>query len=280
MRRLMPLVLVALLAGCAGQGVRPAADAESDVRETRDLADIAPALAESGKRRTLLVLDIDDTLLTSPGFFGSDRWYEWQSKTLKPGDPDKLACLFDVISLNYETGDQQATQSDGPLLVNALQVDRLMLTSRNPMSRGGTLRTLREAGYTLPTPLGNAGDGSSWDFRKAPGARLSRVAYDQGVFMTAGQDKGLVLRDLLRRLDLHYDRVVLVDDGEANISNMRAALREAGIDYLGLHYTRVDKTLRAADATAARSGWQAWQRLLSTTYPQRLQALKQGKCSY
>ena len=280
MRRLMPVALVFLLAACAGQGVRPSANLESSVRDSRDLADIAPALAESGKRRTLLVLDIDDTLLTSATFFGSDKWYEWQSKTLKPGDPDKLACLFDVISLNYETGSQQPTQPDGPALVNALQVDRLLLTSRNPLSRGGTLRTLRDAGYRLPAPLVNAHDGSSWDFRKAPDARLSRVVYDQGVFMTTGQDKGLVLLDLLRRLGQRYDRVVLVDDGEANITNMQAALRRAGIDYLGLHYTRVDKSVGEADANAGRVGWQAWQQLLATTYPQRLQALQKGDCAY
>ena len=117
--RLSPLLLVVLLTACAGQATRPSATRESEVRASRDLADIAPALAESGSRRTLLVLDIDDTLLTSDGFFGSDKWYEWQ-KTLPAGDPGKVPCLFDVISLNYETGGQRPTQPDGPALVNAL----------------------------------------------------------------------------------------------------------------------------------------------------------------
>ena len=276
--RLSPLLLVVLLSACAGQAVRPSATPESEVRASHDLADIAPALAESTKR-TLLVLDIDDTLLTSDGFFGSDKWYEWQ-KTLPASDPGKVPCLFDVISLNYETGGQRATQPDGPALVNAVQVDKLLLTSRNPLYRGGTLRTLRDAGYALPAPLAGQADGSSWDFRKAPGARMSRVVYDQGVFMTTGQDKGLVLLDLLRRLGLRYDRVVLVDDGKKNIDNMQNALRKAGVDYLGLHYLRVDKSIAAADAQAGRAGWQAWQRLLGEVYPQRLQALQQGQCDY
>ena len=87
--RLSPLLLVVLLTACAGQATRPSAMPESEVRASHDLADIAPALAESGTRRTLLVLDIDDTLLTSDGFFGSDKWYEWQ-KTLPAGDPGKV----------------------------------------------------------------------------------------------------------------------------------------------------------------------------------------------
>src|SRR5690606_34196828 len=126
----------------------------------------------------------------------------------------------------------------------------------NPLYRGGTLRTLRDAGYALPAMLGGQAEGRSWDFRKAAEARPVHVAYDQGVFMTTGQDKGQVLLDLLRRLGLHYERVVLVDDGEKNIANMQAALRTAGIDYLGLHYTRVDKTIGQADADAGRAGWQ------------------------
>ena len=276
--RLSPLLLVVLLSACAGQAVRPSATPESEVRASHDLADIAPALAESTKR-TLLVLDIDDTLLTSDGFFGSDKWYEWQ-KTLPPSDPGKVPCLFDVISLNYETGGQRATQPDGPALVNAVQVDKLLLTSRNPLYRGGTLRTLRDAGYALPAPLAGQADGSSWDFRKAPDAAPVRITYDQGVFMTTGQDKGLALLALLQRLHTRYDRVVLVDDGKKNIDNMQNALRKAGVDYLGLHYLRVDKSIAAADAQAGRAGWQAWQRLLGEVYPQRLQALQQGQCDY
>ena len=277
--RLSPLLLVVLLAACATQAPRPAAVAQSEIRASRDLADIVPALAEGAGRRTLLVLDIDDTLLTSDGFFGSDKWYEWQ-KSLAPGDPGKVPCLFDVISLNYETGNQRATQDNGPAVVNPLAVDKLMLTSRNPLYRGGTLRTLRDAGYALPAPLAGQAEGRSWDFRKTADAAPVRVVYDQGVFMTTGQDKGLVLLDLLRRLDTRYDRVVLVDDGRKNIDNMQAALRTAGIDYLGLHYQRVDKTVSDTDAQAGRQGWQAWQRLLGEVYPQRLQRLQQGQCSY
>ena len=128
--------------------------------------------------------------------------------------------------------------------------------------------------------LGGQADGSAWDWRKAPDAAPVHVVYDQGIFMTSGQDKGRVLLALLQRLGLRYERVVLVDDGRRNIDNMQAALRDAGIAYLGLHYTRVDKTVDADEAAAGRAGWQAWRQLLAGTYPQRLRALEAGKCAY
>ncbi len=205
MRRTGPILLVlALLTACAGTPVTHAPTSharESQVTDINDLAQVATTLAANGTRRTLLVLDIDDTLLTSQGFFGSDKWYEWQ-KHLPATDPAKVSCLFDVISLNYETGTQQPTQPDGPALINALPGDKLMLTSRNLLYRGGTLRTLHDAGYALPTPLAGQTEGRSWRWRKAPDARESEVGYDQGIFMTAGQDKGLVLLNLLGRLQL------------------------------------------------------------------------------
>ena len=74
MRRVFPLVLVALLGACASTAPR-STHAASDVREIDSLAAIAPALAESNAR-TLLVLDIDDTLLTSDGFFGRAKRHE------------------------------------------------------------------------------------------------------------------------------------------------------------------------------------------------------------
>lgn len=278
MRRFLHVAFVLLLTACAGTAPRATAPAASEVRNITDLAAVAPALAES-HARTLLVLDIDDTLLTSDGFFGSDKWYEWQ-KHLAADDPGKVPCLFDVIALNYETGTQRPTQPNGPALINPLTVDKLLLTSRSALYRGGTLRTLRQNGYALPAMLGQREDGQIWDFRKSPDARPIRVVYDQGLFMTTGQDKGKTLLELLQRLRLRYDRIVLVDDGQANIDNMQAALRNAGIAYLGLHYTRIDKTVSADDAQAGRAGWQNWRSLLASDYPQRLQQMEQGSCGY
>ena len=63
-------------------------------------------------------------------------------------------------------------------------------------------------------------------------------------------------------------------------ATLGAALREAGIDYLGLHYTRIDKSIGSEDVVAGRAGWQAWRQLLAATYPQRLQAFESNQCSY
>ena len=283
---LLPLLALSL-GGCrslpeaADAPIRRDAPAESRITEVKTLGAIPDALAESGGRRTLLVLDIDDTLLTSPVFFGSDRWYEWQ-KGLADGDPGKVPCRFDVIALNYEAGTQVATEADaGRDLINGLSGDRLILTARNPNYRGGTIRELNKAGYVLPTMLGRFPEGTSlrWTDDK-PGARPVVLGYQDGVMMVSGGNKGKTLLALLAHLDLHYDRVVLVDDGRPNIDAMQAALREAGIDYHGLWYTRIDKQRSAEDERAGRAGWAAMRTWLGTVFPERLKRMDAGVCQY
>jgi Protein of unknown function (DUF2608) len=283
-RSLFSFLLLIGLCGCSHLTTKPLpaanANPESQVVETKTLASIPEALVAGGTRNTLLVLDIDDTLLTSAGFFGSDRWYEWQ-KSLPDGDPGKVPCRFDVIALNYEAGTQVATEpGDGPRIVNSVGIDTLILTARNPLYRSGTIRELKRAGYILPRNIDGSTDGRMYRWQRDPAATPTMISYDSGVLMVSGQDKGVMLLDLLQRLDLHYDRVVLVDDGKKNIDAMRAALGEAGIDYRGLHYTRVDKTIHDVDRTAGVTGWQTMRGLLQTVFPARLADFEAGRCAF
>jgi hypothetical protein len=278
------LLLVALLVGCASQ--QPASSSRSgaargasEILATPDLIEVLKILGEPYKGRTLLVLDIDDTLLTSPTFFGSDAWYEWQ-RSLSPQSPGYVPCKFDVIAMNYEVGTQAPTQDDAVAAVNAIPLDKIILTARNPIYRGGTIRELTKAGYELPAPLQPAFAGAIYEYQHDPNDPGVTVSYHQGVFMVSGQNKGLLLIDLLKHLQLSYDRVVLVDDGENNITAMRDAMASAGIAYRGVHYTRVNKDVDPQREQQAIAGWKAWQQLLATTYPQRLERMKAGECAY
>jgi Protein of unknown function (DUF2608) len=251
--------------------------AESLITEIKNLAEVSGYL--KSKSATLLVLDVDDTLLTSPVFFGSDRWYGWQS-ALPKGDPRKLTCLFEVGAMNYESGFQVPTQADGPTLINALPGDRLILTARGSVNRGATIRELAKAEYRLPETLSRSSEGIIYGYRSSSSSQPITVSYNDGVFMVAGQDKGLLLLDLLARLERKYERVVLVDDGRRNIEAMAAALKEAGIDYHGLWYTRIDKSKPTPEEEQAGvSGWETWQALLSKNYPGRLERIREP-CAY
>jgi hypothetical protein len=245
-----------LLAGCSSQQVvypKPDTPQTSDVITTRDLVDVLKVLSEPYNGRTLLVLDIDDTLLTSPTFFGSDAWFEWQ-KTLSPQSPGYVPCKFDVIAMNFEAGTQVPTQADAVAAINAIPLDKIMVTSRSPMYR------------------------AIYEYQPAPDQPGVTISYHAGVLMVAGQNKGLALVDLMQHMQITYDRVVLVDDGEKHINDVRDAMTAAGIEYRGVRYNRIDKSVDAVRERQGIEGWKAWQQLLAATYPERLARLQAGEC--
>lgn len=248
----------------------------SKIEETKDLSSIKTALDDASGRRVLLVLDIDDTLLTSESVFGSDAWFDWQYK-LPETDPDKVPCLFDVSGLNYETGTQKTTQDGATEIVKNLKVDRLLLTSRGANYRAGTIRQLTKAEYVLPPPIGKPFHGEAWRWtdEQHPGKKTYSLSYDQGVYMTTGADKGRALLHLLERRGKSYEYVILVDDGRKNIENMQKALADEGIAYHGLWYTKISKDF---DKQKGRDGWAAWVALMEAVYPKRLEHLRAGPC--
>lgn len=182
--------------------------------------------------------------------------------------------------MNYEAGTQVPTQDDAVAAINAIPLDKIIVTARSPMYRGGTIRELKKAGYKLPAPLEPALAGAIYEYQQDPDAPGVTVSYHEGVLMTAGQNKGLVLLDLLKHLQVSYTRVVLADDGEKHITDMREAMASAGIAYRGVHYTRIDKNVDAQREQEGIAGWKSWQQLLSTTYPERLARMKAGECAY
>ncbi len=279
----LALALAIAITGCTSSPPQQAAPAAATAypRDSWDLADVAGELGGTG--RTLLVLDIDDTLLTSPRFYGSDDWFGWQNDPATPA-ARKVPCPFDVIAMNAELGTQERTQDNGPDLINPLvrAHDTIILTSRNPAARGATIGELRRQGYELPRQLDGKADGIAYRYTNRKTGNRVTVTYDQGVFMTEGQNKGEVLLDLLGKdhLNMRYQRIVLVDDGPSNHTNMKNALDLAGIEYRGLLYRKAKKTVTEPMRIEADAAWRALSMSIELAFPDRMYLLNGKTCRY
>ncbi len=261
MARNLAAVLASLvLLGCVSSPVRavtsPGPVPAPEFPAITRLEQVLPHLSTGKAGKTLAVFDIDDTLLMSERFYGSDSWFKWQY-ALPADSPDKVPCVFEIIGINYDALSLVATEKEraGVNVVNGIAVDKLFLTARSSLDRGATVRQLTEAGYALPRGIGRGRDGLIYrwqpsDDRPADAAKAKDaasegsgtvVSYFEGLFMVDGLDKGKLLRSLFRKLDVSYDRVVLVDDSEGNLRAMRDAMKEAGIEYQGLQYVGVTK---------------------------------------
>jgi hypothetical protein len=264
-----------------------------DIVGTRidSLKDVPAYIAAAQKAGpVLLVLDIDDTLLTTPAegtwnrkFFGSDRWFGWQMSLRKdPNKDPRVPCMSDVNGMLYESGSQIPTEAaSGVDLVNGFTVDRLALTSRHPRYRGPTEREWFRAGYR-ELPMLVDSKGAVLPSRVIGADTDSPMLYQRGIFMTGGGNKGLLLVKLLDQLDRRsaYKTVILVDDGGGNISKMEAAMKDVGISFVGLHYLGIKKDLprepTKAETKEGQRGWKQFRSAVRKAFPERWARLSTG----
>src|SRR3954453_9422101 len=128
----------------------------SELLATKDFVDVAITVDEYvkqfGAEHVLLVLDIDNTVMSMDDDLGSDHWFEWQNYLLtnEPDSPHLVARTFpgllEAQGILYNRGHMHPTQPDEPDLISKKQkrgVATILLTSRGPEFRGPTERELK-----------------------------------------------------------------------------------------------------------------------------------------
>ncbi|UXI66254.1 DUF2608 domain-containing protein [Tahibacter amnicola] len=262
--------------------------------ETRNLTDVADVIRPLPPATTLVVFDIDDTLLStaylagksgSREFFGSDAWYNWQ-RDLPDGDPHKQACRFAFLGMNFE-GEVGEPTVHAAKAVASVTLDKLILTSRSPDYRGGTERELKLSEVPFPAPI-TTEPALTVYFNKTP------MTYSNGILMTRGADKGKALEALLKSAQRPYTDVVLVDDGWKNILDMSDASAAAGRQFHGVLYNGVKRDINAGvvdreqwkkytlsddQKQQAQAAWDSWMQRFAQLYPERASRLTAaGEC--
>lgn len=259
----------------------------SQVQQVDDLALALKQAQTMPPDTTLIVFDIDDTLLTATEFFGSDKWYDWQrgralgknGQTLHTSKNDQVSCLFDTLGMAFEIAINQPTQQDMADLIHGVENDVLILTARSDHYRGATMRELARNDLDFSDKALTPPD-VAYRYTFTLDGRSATVSYADGVFMVQGMDKGVMLLDLLKRVDRKYDAIVFIDDKSKNIDNMANALKSAGIDFYGFHYTRIDKSVTAKEVSQAQATAGALKRLLTEHFPDRSALIETGQCDY
>lgn len=284
LRRIAPQLLL-LSVACLVAGSAKA----SDYLETDDFADAIPVTIDYverfGAEETLLVIDIDNTLLTMQGDLGSDSWFEWQEYLLEqePDSPDLVARdfvgLLEAQGLLFKLGKMRPSQPDLPSLVKQIQalgVPTLVLTSRGPEFRAATERELEAAGYDFAATVIETDPFPADEFLPYDPADLAAsglteqerepyrlgeprpVSVARGIFMSAGQHKGAMLATVLHRAKRRPQAIVFVDDHGRHVHRVADAMNRRGIEATVLHYKRLDDSVqrfRYSDKTELTKRW-------------------------
>ena len=275
--------------------VWPTIDWASEITATEDFRDVAAAAMayaeQHGPEHVLLVLDIDNTLLAMNQALGSDQWFEWQKYLLdhEPRSDDLVADSFEgllaVQGLLYDLGRMHPPQADLPVIIARLQgrgIHTLVLTSRGPEFRVATQRELHRnhfhfestalpvrglpGGNYLPYDLDDlAANGLTEKDVPAFGlAEPKPVTYDEGVLMTAGQQKGAMLLSILHRAKPEIRAIVYADDHMRHVAYVFAAMAGRGKEITAFHYTREEPRVKRFQYGDKRDVSRRWRKLNRT----------------
>jgi hypothetical protein len=249
--------------------LKPIRVEETTAEFSRVASQVQTFAEKNGAEKVLLVVDLDNTLLAMNQDLGSDQWFNWQESLLEESKdhPDLVAPSFggllEVQGILFALSAMHPPQPDLPGIINGISDDGVtifVLTSRGKEFRNSSERELKRSGYRFTesslTINEKRGVFQPYDRLRPQAHGLNAVitrdlgdprsvTYSDGLFMTAGQHKGFMLRTLLARTDSKtplgdFSAIVFVDDREKHTKRVQQAFTEMPVDLATFRYSRED----------------------------------------
>ncbi len=210
-----------------------AVSARAELREITTMADIVPAIDTA----TIVVFDIDNTLVEPVGQLGSDQWYYYLVKAYQRDGMTADAAetkAGEVWSKTIATVKVKPVEAITPDLIRAQQkrgVKVMALTARGPEDAATTFAQLKAIGVDLTLTTPYKGE------LKTPEKGL----FSHGVFFQGdAPSKGQTLVAFFKKTGLKPKRVVFADDKPKHAISVEKSVREAGIPVISFRYGATD----------------------------------------
>jgi FMN phosphatase YigB (HAD superfamily) len=199
---------------------------------------------------TLLVFDLDNTIIEQDQMLGTIQWYYYMLDKLTSEGNSKEQAVETADRLWTEINRKSGVHSveiNTPALVRMAQDDNIKvlgLTARAPEDIDISLGQLNSIGV---------------DFSRHPvyakrlifKRKFKSATYYQGILFVGYYNKGMVLNYFLDRVKYTPKKVVFVDDKLKNVRNVDQALKERGIECLCIRYGAADRKVKAFKPSVA-----------------------------
>jgi len=222
--------------------------ASAVILELKSMRDVGPLVDP----QTLVVFDIDNTLIEQAQTLGSDQWFRFVLKNYIDHGMKADAALAKSMAFWKEINEVSRVnpvERGTPFLIRKMQdagIKVMVLTARGTDAVGLTERHLREG---------------NMDFSRSTISKDSDVLIDQGlryrrgVLFSSGQDKGLSLLRFLKYFHISPPKVVFIDDLSKNVMAMEAALTLVHINVVNVRYGALDAKVRAFNSKIPLVEW-------------------------
>jgi hypothetical protein len=254
-----------------------------DFREVNHV--ISDAIQTYGADRVLLALDIDNTTLETIRDIGSEHWFLWQSKLISDNAFDNGAVahnVSDLLLLQSLIIHQSIMKPVEPRIPLDLQhfgkqgIKMIALTSRGLDMRDATARELSRNGFPYATYAPGPKHGFSRTFKPYELDHIkdfgltqtdvsafnlkeaSDVSFENGIFLTAGQHKGIMLKTLLAKIRQKFDAIVFIDDRLKHSEGMQSAFANDDVMIRTIQFSHTASKIerfQLSDKKQAKTDW-------------------------
>lgn len=216
--------------------------------ESRKIQEITPYI----DAQTLVVFDIDNTLIQPNQSLGSDQWFRYVLRSYVDKGISQEAALDKTLGFWKQinkVSNVSPVEYGEPLFVRKLQqsgITTMVLTARGTDVVAITDRQLNQVklDFTKSSPFGDN------DLLIDKGIR-----YRRGVLYVSGQDKGTSLIKFLQHFRLSPKKVLFIDDLSKNVHSVEAALTKAQIDVLNVRYGALDEKVKSFNPKLTLVEW-------------------------
>lgn len=212
--------------------------------------------------KTLIVFDIDNTLMETEQTLGSDQWfyYRWNQLLTEgfPAKEAKIQALKEWISIQ-NISKVKVVEEGTKEFVQKLQNENytiIGLTTRGLEMSFTTVTQLESLGIMLNTTSPFKDD---LFFKN----RNKGVYYHQGILFTMATPKGDALYTLLTIIDLRPDKIVFINDKKEHLKDVEKMCIEKNIPYIGLRYNYLDHKIQNFDKNIAEIQFDKYGKFLS-----------------
>lgn len=204
-------------------------------------------------RGSIVVFDLDNTILEAAQTLGSDQWYEHRLKqNQKMGF--SLEEALEITSKEWEAvnynGHVQLVEAYTPDLIESLQdrgIPTLGLTARPHTFTNESLSQLERLGVDFTR--NTIGDADLVLHGR------DKAIYRAGLLSVGSNNKGKMLLALMQKVGFSPTRVIFIDDKIKNVTNVDHAMNDASIPVFAHRYGAADWKVKHFDAKLADFQW-------------------------
>lgn len=210
---------------------------------------------------TLIIFDIDNTLLETAQMLGSDQWFFHMYNRYITEGMEPAASLDRILSEWHAIQNITAVKIVEPgsaELIERLQKEGFMVMGLTTRGLGLSDRTLEQLSrvnvdFTINPPVKD----EVYFFNK------QGVLFRQGVMFTSGTWKGKALEKFLKIIECHPKKVVFINDKMKHLQDVESGCIEMGIEFVGLRYGVTDGTVASFDPDIAEVQFKHFGQIMS-----------------